>query len=68
MNEREMERRKRQLCCDNGVEIKHHLGMAQRLHKYLLSTFNTDSSVEPRGKSTNDNVRLRYQNKITYIR
>lgn len=68
MNERELERRKRQLCCDNGIEIKHHLGMAQSLHKYLLSTFNTDSSVDPRGKSTNDNVGLSCQNKITHIR
>lgn len=68
MNERELERRKNQLCCDNGIEIKHQLDMAQSLHKYLLSTFNTDSSVDPRGKSTNDNVGLRCQNKITLIR
>lgn len=31
MNERELERRKRELCYDNGNEIKHHLGMAQSL-------------------------------------
>lgn len=68
MNERELERRKTQLCCDNGIEIKRHLGMAQSLHKYLLSTFNTYSSVDPRGKSTNDIVGLRCQNKITHIR
>lgn len=48
MNERELERRKRQLCCDNAIVIKHHLGMTQSLHKYLLSTFNVDFSVDPR--------------------
>lgn len=30
MNERELERRKRQLCYDNGIEIKYHLGMVSK--------------------------------------
>lgn len=66
MNERELERKKRHLCCDPVTEIKHHLGMAQSLNKYLFSSLNTDSSVDSRGKSSNDKFGQRRQNKIMH--
>lgn len=58
--------KKRHLCCDTDIEIKHHLGMAQSLNKYLFSSFNTDFSVDSRGKSSNDNFGQRRQNKIMH--